>query len=322
MNSESRPSSKLLAYLRLFRLPNVFTAMADIAMGFCFTQADFSFHSFSVFLPLLVASSLMYTAGMVLNDVYDLEIDRQERPTRPLPSGKIDASFAKRLGFALLAAGVIQTALLAVLRLDADSCPLLFKIRPIVCAIALAGMILLYNRILKHTPFGPIAMGSCRMLNVLLGMSASPQPWTVWNLIVAGGIGIYIAGVTWFARTEATTSNRGQLIGALIVVVYGLGTLWQWPDWGATGEILPLKIPAQQWTMLWIIVGTILIWRFLRAVVAPSPKNVQTAVKAGILGIIALDAATAFLVAGPISAIAIFLLIIPTLVLGAWVYST
>jgi hypothetical protein len=49
---------------------------------------------------------------------------------------------------------------------------------------------------------------------------------------------------------------------------------------------------------------------------------VQAAVKAGILGIIMLDAVTVFAVRGPIPAIAIFLLIVPTIALGAWVYST
>ena len=88
MTEDARSSSRLLAYLQLFRLPNVFTAMADIAMGFWFTQPMFSVRMRLVFALLLLASSLMYTAGMVLNDVFDLEIDRQERRSRPLPSGQ------------------------------------------------------------------------------------------------------------------------------------------------------------------------------------------------------------------------------------------
>jgi len=87
------PAAKLLAYLRLFRLPNVFTAMADVAMGFLFVRQ--SLEPISMFACLLVASSLLYTAGMVLNDVFDYEVDRQERPQRPLPSGQIGLRWAR-----------------------------------------------------------------------------------------------------------------------------------------------------------------------------------------------------------------------------------
>ena len=45
-------------------------------------------------------------AARVLNDVFDLEIDRKERPERPLPSGLVSRSAAARFGFALLAGGI------------------------------------------------------------------------------------------------------------------------------------------------------------------------------------------------------------------------
>ena len=48
-------------------------------------------------LCLLVASGCLYTAGMVLNDVFDYEIDRHERPFRPLPSGRISLGAARGL---------------------------------------------------------------------------------------------------------------------------------------------------------------------------------------------------------------------------------
>src|SRR5688572_14330554 len=97
--------SKLLAYLRLLRLPNVFTAIADVSMGLLFAQGVSG--PLETFLCLLAASSLLYLAGMVLNDVFDLEVDRQERPERPLPSGQIPLGFAKALGWGLLTLGLV-----------------------------------------------------------------------------------------------------------------------------------------------------------------------------------------------------------------------
>ena len=54
---------------------------------------------------------LLYMAGMVLNDVYDFEVDARRRPERPLPSGRITARRALAWG---LASSAIGTAVLAV----------------------------------------------------------------------------------------------------------------------------------------------------------------------------------------------------------------
>ncbi|MEZ4496419.1 MAG: UbiA family prenyltransferase [Thermomicrobiales bacterium] len=40
---------------------------------------------------LCVSMALFYTAGMYLNDILDLEIDRVQRPRRPIPSGIVPA---------------------------------------------------------------------------------------------------------------------------------------------------------------------------------------------------------------------------------------
>src|SRR5262249_13418120 len=103
------PPSRLLVWLRLMRLPNVFTAMADIAMGFLFTHE--TLEPISTFGLLLLSSSCLYTAGMVLNDVFDVEQDRRERPQRPIPSGRIDYHSATVLGTSLLTLGAFAAYL-------------------------------------------------------------------------------------------------------------------------------------------------------------------------------------------------------------------
>lgn len=44
--------------------------------------------------------------SMVVNDIYDVEVDRVNRPDRPIPSGRITSSDASRLSVAVLAAGM------------------------------------------------------------------------------------------------------------------------------------------------------------------------------------------------------------------------
>ena len=95
---------KLLAYLQLIRLPNVFTAIADILMGYLVTVGSFGYE----LALLILASCSLYSAGMVLNDVMDFEDDQRDRPNRPLPSGRIDRQWAQKLGCGLLLLGVVR----------------------------------------------------------------------------------------------------------------------------------------------------------------------------------------------------------------------
>ena len=49
-------------------------------------------------------------AGNVVNDIYDLEIDRVNRPNRPLPSGKMSIAQARIYMISLFVAGIVASA--------------------------------------------------------------------------------------------------------------------------------------------------------------------------------------------------------------------
>jgi 4-hydroxybenzoate polyprenyltransferase len=306
------PSSKLLAYVQLLRLPNVFTAIADILMGYLFTHPtlDPLWRS----LPLVLSSALMYLAGMVLNDVYDVEVDRVERPNRPLPSGRIELGWARWLGYEMLICGVGLSILLS--GWGGGNC------RTALVAFALAALILLYNRGLKATPLGPVAMGGCRFLNVLLGMSMAAGVWTEPNYLVAGGIGLYIAGVTWFARSEADeTIYRGQLLWAMLVMVGGLFLLWWFPHWMERAELAPRYAP-DNWRLVWIVMSALIGWRCVRAIIQPHGEFIQEAVKQCIMSLVMLDALVSFAVRDFYGPMFIVPLLVPMTFLGIWAYST
>src|SRR5438034_105388 len=90
----------LLPWLRLMRLPNVFTAIADVAMGYLFVQREVT--DAGVFGCLIVSSAALYTAGIVFNDAFDYRIDAKERPFRPIPSSQVSLYSACLLGANLL----------------------------------------------------------------------------------------------------------------------------------------------------------------------------------------------------------------------------
>src|SRR5688500_14681918 len=97
---------RLLAFAQLLRIPNVFTAFADIALAGCVGFALVSgwppaAYWFRVVL-LAFASGSLYLAGMVWNDYFDLVEDTQARPFRPLPSGRITTRTAVMLGVLLV----------------------------------------------------------------------------------------------------------------------------------------------------------------------------------------------------------------------------
>ena len=308
--------STLRGYLALMRVPNVFTAMADVAMGFLFVQSrDWQWDPWrdsGALVTLLVASSLLYVAGMVLNDVFDLDIDRHERPERPLPSGRISLAAAERLGWRLLTLGVL---------LGAGAGFFLGHLRPGLIAALLATCILVYDAWLKRTPLGPLAMGACRTLNVLLGMNAVDRPLHAEHWLVAGGIGVYVAGVTWFARREARRSSRLQLTLSTLVMTLGIALLAAFPHWSER-TIPAVQFGPQQWYILIGALGLLIVWRCVWAVIEPVPARVRMAVTQCVLSLVMLDAVACYAVRGVLWAGLILLLLLPAMFLGRCIEMT
>jgi 4-hydroxybenzoate polyprenyltransferase len=298
------------AYAQLLRIPNVFTAFADIGLAWAAAHAFQRAADWPIYLLLMGSSGCLYMAGMVWNDFFDIEQDRRERPFRPLPSGRVSRSAASALGIGLLLAGV-GFAALAGWRGD-DWQP-----RPVVVAGILGAMVLVYDGAAKRTPLGPVAMGACRFLNVLLGLSVVDLSGNLgplrWHLALV--VGLYIVGVTWFARTEARISNRTFLVGAAVVIFVSLmfGLLLPiWLEAGKSGVAFPYLLVAFAF-----VVGFPLV----RAIRTPIPALVQAAIKRAVLGLVLLDAILATALIGW-AGLLLLLLWPPAMYLGRWVYST
>ena len=292
---------KLLAYFQLVRLPLVFSAVADILMGYFVTVGELKYQ-----LGLLIAASCsLYWAGMVLNDVMDFDIDSEQRPERPLPSGRIDRVWAKKLGFGLLLLGI---AIACAVSLISG-----------VLALTLAVAIYLYDGPLKRTMVAPWLMGSCRMLNVLLGMSLTANLRQPDLLLIGGGLGVYVAGITWFARSEAKESDVAQLRFGFFVMATGIVMLAMFPTF--TRRFVFLRDPIL-WPTLLVLLMSSVVRHCVRAIWNPAPENVQAAVKHSLFTLIILDAAIVLALCGPKPALIVLALIVPSKLIGRWIYST
>jgi 4-hydroxybenzoate polyprenyltransferase len=300
-----------LAYLQLIRLPNVVTAAADNLAGWALVTG--SLEAPWRWLPLLASSMVLYASGTMLNDVFDFEVDRLERPGRPLPSGRVSrrsAAWLGGLGLALgpclaLASGSLTSGLLAAL---------------------LAITILSYDAGLKHTWLGPGAMGACRGLNFLLGMThaAALGGPVAWLAVVA--YAIFVAGITIASRSEAVGGGRARaslVIGLLfqltaIVTLAAVGFSRQrFPAPASDRPIIPLE-----GLFVLALVAFAVSVAASRALERPLPERIQKYIKTGILSLVWLHVGLIAAVRGPALALPIAALWFPAFILGRWLYST
>ena len=276
-------SHHVLPWLRLLRLPTVFTALSNVLCGYFLTQrpqlTDLPLHP-SLWL-LLTASSGLYLGGMVLNDFFDAALDARERPERPIPSGRISRKAAGLLGFCLLGGGTVAAAAVGP--------------QSFLTALLIAACVLSYNARFKATILGPGFMASCRLLNLLLGAStltiAAPAAPPV--LTAACSLFVYILGVTWFSRSEAGTISRRGLLTGLTLVLLALLLDGYLVSRYAAG---PAMLRGSGMGLL--LLGLNLSMRAAAAISASRPKLLQQTVGLMLLSLIFRDAMLVFAVTG------------------------
>jgi 4-hydroxybenzoate polyprenyltransferase len=296
------------AWLKLLRLPNHATAVADVLAGWLIiARPDVVATPPAAFWGVAVASLLLYASGMVLNDVFDRELDAVERPERPLPSGQISPWAAGCVGWLLMAAGIAAGVSSAVLSGNTETAL-------VVAALALA--IVLYDARAKSTAAGPWVMGTCRGLNWLLGVTAAGGVSANPEWLPAIGMGIYVVGITLFARTEATRSSRGMLSLATAVMSGGLAVAAGYVVWlaGEGGSAWLIRAGLDNWLLLWGVLAASVVYRAIRGIVTPEPALVQRAVGNAIMTIITLDASLVLAACGEPWGIVAFMLLAPFLV--------
>lgn len=303
-------------------MPNVFTVLADVAAAFLLVAGGA--RPWGSLAVVLAAGVSLYWAGMVLNDLFDLEQDRRERSSRPLAAGRISVGAARRAGWGLLLTGVLLGAASGFVggngvAVGGDGGGWM----PAAVAAALAFAIVAYDGPLKRTPLAAWAMGGCRFLSFLLGGTAAIAAGATdrdtipgYLPLIAAGFGLYVAGVTIIGRREAVGIQRGAILTGLAVTLGGVMLMAWTPRLAAadmpwnvdTGRTFPLLIG---------LVAAPVLGRQARLWWHAEPSRVQSAVRVGVLTIIPLAACFALLGAGPGAGIAVFALMIPSLALAS-----
>ena len=162
-------------------------------------------------------------------------------------------------------------------------------------------------------------------LNVLLGMSIVVGAFRSEYFLAAGSIGIYVTGLTLMAKGEARSGDRRRLAAATVIMMAGVGLLIALPLWagdlfdtGTWGKDLYVILLWQptRWYLPMGLLGAMIGWRCVRAVLEPAAGRVQMAVTQGIMSIVFLDAAACFAARGTYWAVVVASLWLPTVLLG------
>ncbi len=323
--------SKFNDYLRLMRISLLPTAWSNVLMGAAMIG---DVGQWPLILLLLLCSSCLYIAGMVLNDVYDVEIDRKERPERVLPSGKIPVSHAKAFGYSLLAAALAIGLFLSLDFSGKGGDSFRLNAPTFAVVVGLIILILLYNRTAKHSRYGPIVMGLCRSGNVVLGGSLTRDlldlPISGGLLFVALSVGLFVAGITWFAKHENDAGIKSTLFLGAGCMAAAIGALFWFPFTsmfqfsflavhGATPNQSPLLFCGLLAMMIFPVVRKVIL-----ATVTASPSDIKQAVIGSLLTIIMIDASICYLVSpgNPAYALVVASLIVPAFLMTRRIMAT
>lgn len=279
------------------RPANIVTSVADVLAGIAISGFFASWGFDNINLPpvllLCLSTAGLYGGGVVFNDVFDAGLDKTERPERPIPSGLIPIKQASILGFTFLLIGV--------------SSAFFVNNTSGILAVAIAFFSLVYDKWGKHQQIlGPLNMGLCRGLNLLLGISISafmlPQTWYIAFIPI-----IYIASITMISRGEVHGGNRITLYRAAILYAIVLVSIF----------IFSYMKGNMMYALFFLIILGYTIYKpLLKAIKEPVGSNIGKAVKSGVIMLIVMNAAWAAASGALYAALMIFFLLPVSIVLA------
>jgi geranylgeranylglycerol-phosphate geranylgeranyltransferase len=160
--------NKLASYLELTRPLNNLITVVAVFMGAWIAGLSGSLDKLFF---ALISAFLISAGGYVINDYFDLEIDKINKPSRPLPQGNIRPSYALFFSVILFLAGIILSFFI--------------KEKAFFIAVTAAILLFLYSLKLKRTPlFGNLLVslvcGLAFIYGGLVGMNV------IFSLIPAG----------------------------------------------------------------------------------------------------------------------------------------
>jgi 4-hydroxybenzoate polyprenyltransferase len=269
MSDAARPA-RWRDYLELARVSNLPTCLSNVLTGAVLGAGGFGLPWGTVGL-VAVAVAAFYVAGMALNDAVDADVDRRERPGRPVPSGRISRRAAYAFAVAALAAGLAATIPIGSVAMLYGAC--------------LSVAIVVYDFTHKRFAAAAMLMGLCRGLIYMLaagGVAAvleRPLDSEERRMLLtfAAALTLYTMMLTLVARVENEQQmGRTRWLGIGILVV-----------------ALAMLLIRQPRPLIWgILSGSLLLIWLVRAAESlfQRPPKIKQAVLGWLAGFCLLDA--------------------------------
>lgn len=298
-------SSNFKDYLLLIRLPNLFTLPSNIILGFVLVSTfTMTITSVIQILMLVTISILLYCVGLVLNDLFDYEVDKKERPDRPLASGKITKKVS-----------IILVTILAAISLILS---LLVSVTTFSISVLLLVIIFGYDKYLKNTLAGPFTIAAARVTNIILGTTVNINglenfPQNVLLMLILTITFVYVSLVGFLSRYEVqgfSVKIKSYLIPAIIagiifsIVIFNLIGLFKYQS------------------LLILALFSLIMAKTIYRIHNKDSTGIQQAIKQMILSIIVLDSTFLTGIAGLEIGLPVLILLAPLLVLARKMYMT
>ncbi|HKX96549.1 MAG TPA: UbiA family prenyltransferase [Candidatus Nitrosocosmicus sp.] len=317
-------------YLKLLRISNVFTVPPDIIVGFLAVSINFSFstgYPVSDLVILIFSSIFLYLGGLVSNDLFDIKADRLERPTRPLPSGKIKKTNALLITILMFSLGIILAAFVNHISLG-------------ISILLLVGIVS-YNYKFKNGFFRPYLMAGIRSLNVIYGASfvfdvsmisalengeylISDTGFFSFLLLALASCAVYfhIFILTSLSKSETTREFfkvKNILNIQKIQITYLLFLL---VTLSLAIILTPFKLDFLIFILLFLFLLNLLFNRASKMDISQGEEMIKFMVKNMLILLIILDSAFIAGEAGLIAGCLVALLTIPCFILAKWINMT
>jgi hypothetical protein len=183
-------NQKFRTLLTLGRVSNLPTVWSNCLAGWWLSGGG----NFWKLALLMLGTGALYTGGMFLNDAFDVEFDRQRRPTRPIPSGAISREWVWIYGCGWMALGL----LLLILGGKWTG----------VFAVMLAACIVIYDATHKVITASPWLIGLCRFWVYVIAGTIGEGDFTGWPIWCGAALALYIVGLSYLARGESRAAGR------------------------------------------------------------------------------------------------------------------
>jgi len=226
---------------------------------------------------LCLGASLVYVAGMYLNDAFDAQWDAEHKNDRPIPRGLIGRRAVWLMGWAMLFAGLGIIATLGI--------------APAVLAAIMVSCVVLYDAAHKRISWSPFLMAACRLFLILTAAacgSSGVTGYAVWCAVVMAA---YIVGLSYLAKAESLPGMLRYWPLPLLAAPVALAVIVN------DGEAMENGLAASLILALWLL-------NCLRHVLWSDPPQIGRAVSGLLAGICLVDLLSVAIL--PLEVISIF----------------